>query len=69
MHHPGLTTPQCSRRGALARVGQAALTTVLPWAALQGCSSSPVKVGFFGGLTGPTADLGIAGRDSTLLAV
>ena len=69
MHHPGPTTPQCSRRGALARVGQAALATVLPWTALQGCSSPPVKVGFLGGLTGPTADLGIAGRDSTLLAV
>ena len=69
MHHPGPTTPQCSRRGALARVGQAALATVLPWTALQGCSSPPVKVGFLGGLTGPTADLGIAGRDSTLLAI
>ena len=29
----------------------------------------PVKIGFLGGLTGPTADLGVAGRDSTLLAV
>jgi len=58
-----------SRRGALARLGQAVAAAVLPWAGLQGCSSPPVKIGFLGGLTGPTADLGIAGRDSTLLAI
>lgn len=69
MRSPDRTTPPCSRRGALARLGQTALATVWPWMGLQGCSNAPVKVGFLGGLTGPTADLGIAGRDSTLLAV
>lgn len=58
-----------SRRGALTRWGQVAVAAMLPWAGLQGCSSLPVKIGFLGGLTGPTADLGVAGRDSTLLAV
>lgn len=58
-----------SRRQALARLGQAACVGALPWMALQGCSGPPVKLGFLGGLTGPTADLGVAGRDATLLAV
>jgi branched-chain amino acid transport system substrate-binding protein len=35
----------------------------------QGCSQRPVRLGFLGGLTGPSADLGVAGRDGALLAV
>jgi branched-chain amino acid transport system substrate-binding protein len=37
--------------------------------ALSGCSRAPLKVGFLGGMTGPAADLGIAGRDGALLCV
>ncbi|MBY0466646.1 MAG: ABC transporter substrate-binding protein, partial [Burkholderiales bacterium] len=62
-------TPRCSRREALGQLGRTSLVGLLPWAGLQGCSRPPVKIGFLGGLTGPAADLGIAGRDSTLLAV
>lgn len=36
---------------------------------LMGCNSAPIKVGFVGGLTGRTADLGLAGRDGALLAL
>ena len=34
-----------------------------------GCSRPPIKIGFVGGLTGRTADLGVAGRDGALLAL
>lgn len=37
--------------------------------ALTACTRPPVKVGFLGGLTGPAADFGIAGRDGALLGV
>lgn len=37
--------------------------------ALPGCAKRPLRVGFLGGLTGPAADLGLAGRDGALLAV
>jgi len=37
--------------------------------ALPACSKTPVAVGFLGGLTGPAADMGIAGRDGVLRGV
>ena len=37
--------------------------------ALAGCGNAPIKIGFVGGLTGRTADLGLAGRDGALLAL
>lgn len=69
MQRPNAPQQLCSRRGAITRVARAAVAACLPWTGLPGCSSLPVKIGFLGGLTGPTADLGVAGRDSTLLAV
>lgn len=36
---------------------------------LVGCNNAPIKIGFVGGLTGRTADLGLAGRDGALLAL
>ncbi len=36
---------------------------------VAGCTKPPVRVGFVGGLTGRTADLGLAGRDGALLAL
>ena len=69
MQRPDAAQQVCSRRGAVTRVAQAAVAACLPCTGLPGCSSLPVKIGFLGGLTGPTADLGVAGRDSTLLAV
>ena len=56
--------PVWSRRQAVL-AAMAALGTV----AIAGCSRSPLKLGFLGGLTGPAADLGIAGRDGALLGV
>lgn len=50
-------------------LGGLASLVALGTAGLAGCSKQPLRLGFLGGLTGPTADLGIAGRDSTLLAV
>lgn len=36
---------------------------------LAGCSNNePIKIGFIGSITGKNADLGVAGRDATLLA-
>jgi len=36
---------------------------------LSGCSKKdPIKIGFIGSITGKNADLGVAGRDATLLA-
>lgn len=51
-------------RGGLAAVAANVGAGVLP-----GCATSPVRLGFLGGLTGPTSDLGVAARDSALLAV
>jgi len=36
---------------------------------LSACRKTPVPVGFLGGLTGPAADIGLAGRDGALLSV
>lgn len=36
---------------------------------LAGCDQPPIKIGFVGGLTGRTADLGLAARDGALLAL
>lgn len=36
---------------------------------LSACARAPIKIGFVGGLTGRTADLGVAGRDGALLAL
>jgi branched-chain amino acid transport system substrate-binding protein len=54
--------PTLSRRQVL---GAVALTTL----GLGACSKPPLKVGFVGGLTGRTSDLGVAGRDGALLAL
>ncbi|MDP3520596.1 MAG: ABC transporter substrate-binding protein [Hydrogenophaga sp.] len=54
--------PILSRREVL---GAAALATL----GLGACSKPPLKIGFVGGLTGRTADLGVAGRDGALLAL
>lgn len=62
MHHPA--PPAWSRRQVVLS-GLAAGCSL----ALAGCSQSPLKVGFLGGLSGPAADLGIAGRDGALLGV
>ena len=61
--------PSPLRREALARLGRVVCVAALPGWAVSACSRPPVKLGFLGGLTGPTADLGVAGRDATLLAV
>lgn len=42
------------------------LTILLPLACRR---QAPVKLGFIGGLTGHTADLGMAGRDGAMLAI
>lgn len=36
---------------------------------LSACARAPIRIGFVGGLTGRTADLGVAGRDGALLAL
>ncbi len=59
-HHP----PVWSRRQWLAAGAGAGMLLALP-----GCAKRPVRLGFMGGLTGPAADLGVAGRDGALLAV
>lgn len=41
----------------------------LCWPWLPGCAERVWRLGFLGGLTGPSADLGVAGRDGALLAV
>lgn len=38
-------------------------------APLTGCQKPVLRVGFLGGITGPAADLGVAGRDACVLAV
>ena len=47
-----------------------ALIAVVAGVLLVACwSSEPLRIGFVGGLSGPVADLGEAGRDGALLAV
>lgn len=60
--------PTVSSRRSLMLRGMASLVA-LGTAGMAGCSQQPLRLGFLGGLTGPTSDLGIAGRDSTLLAI
>lgn len=51
-------------------LGASSLTALsLVGAGLAGCDRSAIKIGFVGGLTGRTADLGVAGRDGALLAL
>jgi branched-chain amino acid transport system substrate-binding protein len=54
--------PTLSRREVMGAVALAAL-------GLAACAKQPLKIGFVGGLTGRTADLGVAGRDGALLAL
>ena len=54
--------PALSRREVLGALSLSAL-------GLAGCAKPPIKIGFLGGLTGRTADLGVAGRDGALLAL
>ncbi|WP_180682589.1 ABC transporter substrate-binding protein [Tepidicella baoligensis] len=60
----GLHAPHWSRRQWLAVGMGATMLLTLP-----GCAKRSVRLGFMGGLTGPAADLGVAGRDGALLAV
>lgn len=49
-------------------LGAASACVAAPW--LSACAGpAPVRLGFIGGLTGPTADLGVAGRDGAMLAL
>lgn len=54
--------PIVSRRAVLGALSAGAL-------GLAGCQKPPLRIGFIGGLTGRTADLGLAGRDGALLAL
>lgn len=49
--------------------GLAVLATGLGGAGWVGCATQPLRLGFLGGLTGPTSDLGVAARDSALLVL
>lgn len=54
--------PALSRRDLVGALSLGAL-------GVAGCDRSPIRIGFVGGLTGRTADLGVAGRDGALLAL
>lgn len=54
--------PTLSRRQVLGLMSAGAVC-------LAGCQKPAIKVGFVGGLTGRTADLGVAARDGALLAL
>lgn len=64
-----LLDPFAAGRRTWLKGGLASVATGLGVGALPGCATPPVRLGFLGGLTGPTSDLGVAARDSALLAV
>jgi len=68
MHSAPLQASAFSRRSLL-QTGLASLVCGLGGLGQTACTAQRVRLGFLGGLTGPTADLGIAGRDGALLSV
>lgn len=52
-------------------IGRQTILLAFLWTALYcgGCSESPYRIGFVGGLTGRSSDLGVQGRNGVILAV